>query len=110
MKKDDVFDQCMALAMKSSMLHKHGAIIYRNGEIIGQGYNHITTYMCHNFSCHAEVAAINSVKKKDKIKLKESTLVVMRVGNDGNVKLSKPCEDCSTCIKKHGIKRVFYST
>lgn len=107
---DDIFDMVIATAQKSVMQHRHGAIITQNGEILGQGYNHQTTHLCHQYSCHAEVAAIRSVPKKFRHKLKDATLIVVRVGNDGNVKLSKPCTNCSEYIEKNGIKKVFYST
>jgi deoxycytidylate deaminase len=106
----DIFEHCISNAKKSEMLHRHGAIIYRNGEVIGQGFNHRADHLFHSFSLHAEVAAIKNVKKKDRQKLKDATLIVVRVGNDGNIKMSKPCENCRRFIESSGIKKVFYST
>jgi deoxycytidylate deaminase len=106
--KDDIIDICMNEARKSTMLHRHGAIIYRNGEVLSQAHNHRASYLCHSFSCHAEVAAIKAVKNRQQ--LKNSTLIVVRVGNDDNIKLSKPCENCKQFIERSGIKKVFYST
>ena len=108
--RQDIFDLCISNAKKSVMQHKHGAIIYRNGEIIGQGFNHVSSYMSHSWSCHAEVAAIQSCKKKDRQKLKDSTLIVVRIGNEESVKMSKPCVNCRLQIEKYGINKVFYST
>lgn len=106
----NIFDKAIALAKKSSMLQKHGAIILsKNGEILGQGYNYMTSFMSHKWSCHAEIAALLCIKNK-KEKLHDATLIVVRIGNDNSPKLSKPCEACRKEIVKHGIKRVFYST
>jgi len=107
--KEDMFDKVIALAKKSVMQHKHGAIITRNGEILGSGFNHITDYMSHQWSCHAEIAAIQNCKKKDKHNLSDATLIVARIGKDGELRLSKPCINCQKQIEKCGIKRIFYS-
>lgn len=110
-KDDDFFDIAINLAKKSTMQHKHGAIIVRNNEIIGQGINHVSSVMSHSWSCHAEIAAIQNcgLKGKDKQKLGDATLLVVRVANDGTPKLSKPCSSCTKQIQKLGIKKVFYS-
>jgi tRNA(Arg) A34 adenosine deaminase TadA len=78
----DIFDKAIALAKKSTMQQKHGAIVVYNGEILGQGFNHMASFMSHSWSCHAEMGAILSIRKKDKWKICESTLVVVRVGSD----------------------------
>jgi len=107
---DNIFDKAINVAKKSTMLLRHGAIIIsKNGEIIGQGYNHFTDYMSHQWSCHAEIAALLNIKNKRE-KLVDASLVVVRIGNDGIPKLSKPCENCRKEILKFGIRRVFYST
>lgn len=110
----DVFDRAVQLAHKSTMTQRHGAVIVRNGEIIGEGYNHWTTYMSHSYSCHAEVAALLSVKNKTKKMLQDATMIVVRISNNhcmpNVLKLSKPCENCTKEINKWGIRKVFYST
>jgi deoxycytidylate deaminase len=106
----DIFDKAIALAKKSTMQQKHGAIVVYNGEILGQGFNHMASFMSHSWSCHAEMGAILSIRKKDKWKICESTLVVVRVGSDNDVKLSKPCANCTREIEKYGIKKIFFST
>lgn len=110
----DIFDRAVTLAHKSTMTQKHGAVIIKNGEIIGEGYNHITTYMSHSYSCHAEVAAILSLKNRSKKYLCDATMVVVRISNNhcfpNLLKLSKPCESCTKEIIKCGLRKVFYST
>lgn len=105
-----VFEKAVTLAKKSPMLQKHGAlIIAKNGEVIGQGFNQYSQFMSHQWSCHAEISALLSVKNKRE-KLIDASLLVVRIDNDGDVKMSKPCEKCRKEIAKFGIKRVFYST
>jgi deoxycytidylate deaminase len=107
---ESVFEKAISLAKKSTMLQKHGAIIIsKNGEILGQGFNTLSNFMSHQWSCHAEISALLSIKNKRE-KLVDASLLVVRIGNDGEVKLSKPCEKCRKEISKFGIKRVFYST
>lgn len=110
----DVFDRAIALANKSSMLHKHGAVIVKNGEIIGEGYNHQRTHMCHKWSIHSEVAALLSLKKvhRNKKFLEDAVMVVVRVASPNNpatCKNSKPCESCRQAINESGLRKVFYS-
>lgn len=108
--------QAIKMAKKSTMLHKHGAVIVHNNEIIATGFNYPQYYMCHGFSIHAEVDALTKVKGRKNI-LAEAELYVARIGKFNPscpssfcVKYSKPCKDCSKAIMKHGIRKVYYST
>lgn len=103
-------------AQKSTMEHKHGAVIVLDNEIIASGYNHLEEFMCHNFSIHAEVDAILKAKKKSKkqkFDLSDAEMYVVRIGSirmDFPLKYSKPCPDCEKAITKHGLRRIYYST
>lgn len=110
----DVFERAMTVASKSTMMHKHGAVIVKNGEIISEGYNHLTNFMCHQWSVHSEVAALLNLKKQHRHKkfLEDATMLVVRIGppsNRDSCKNSKPCDRCREAIAKAGIKKVFYS-
>jgi deoxycytidylate deaminase len=98
------------IAIKSPMYnHKHGAIIVYRDKIIGSGYN----YYMSDFSIHAEVAAISSIRKKQKHILNECDIYVVRIGPDrfnNPLKYSRPCTNCSNTIIKNNIKNAFYST
>ena len=109
-----VFERATVLANKSTMLHRHGAVIVWEGQIIGEGYNYHTDFMCHQWSVHSEVAALMSLKKQHRHKkvLENATMVVVRLGPPScpeELKNSKPCDRCRQAILKAGIKRVFYS-
>ena len=75
------------IAIKSPMFnHKHGAVI---------------------------VAAISSIRKKQKHILNECDIYVVRIGPDrfnNPLKYSRPCTNCSNTIIKNNIKNAFYST
>ena len=103
------YDYAKTQASKSTMTHKHGAVIIHNNEIIGRGHTHHAYYMVHGKSCHAEIAAIHSVSRRNRPKLHESCLMVLRIGNDGQLKNSKPCDKCADIIRKMKIKNVVYS-
>lgn len=71
-----------------------GAVIVRDGEIVGEGYHH----RCGE--AHAEVNAINAVK--DKALLRESTLYV-NLEPCAHFGKTPPCADA---IIRHGIPKV----
>ena len=44
-----------------------------------------------------------------RIKPHKLKLIVIRIGADGNLCLSKPCLSCLEKIRKYGIKKIYYS-
>jgi len=106
------------LARRSSLGWKHGAVVVKNGEIIGEGTNYgYTSPLRGHYSLHAEVDAIfNAVKRvKDKRKLRGADLYVVnwfKFTNSKAEKLrcSKPCDNCKRVIEMYGIRNVYYST
>jgi len=42
--------------------------------------------------------------------LEGSTVFVVRIGMDGKLRMSKPCEMCEKLLRKHGCSQVFFST
>jgi deoxycytidylate deaminase len=109
-------EHAVKMAKKSTMEHKHGAVIVHNNEIIATGFNYRKYYMCHGFSIHAEVDALTKLKGRKNI-LSEAELYVARIGKFNPacpssfcLKYSKPCRECSKAILKHGIRKVYYST
>jgi len=94
------------------MEYKHGCVLLHHGKIISTGCNYDkvqykSKILCRNVSCstHAEMSAIISLKGK-----KADTLLVIRVGKDGTLRDSKPCQYCYQFIYKSGIKKIYYST
>lgn len=98
------------IALNSNMSHKHGAIIVYKKKIISTGYNYFSSHLCHDYSIHAEVAAIMNIKSKKDI-LSECEMYVVRIARIDNVlKYSKPCDNCKKVINKFNIKKTYYST
>lgn len=94
---------------------KHGAIIVKNGNQIGSGINALKNnpkslepgYKAFGVvSVHAEIAAIRSCKKSN---LEGATIYVARMGKNGAMAMSRPCENCQKALKEAGIKKVFYT-
>ena len=112
-KNNKYLDHAAKIAAKSSMTHKHGAVIVHKNEIIASGYNYSLSYLSHFYSIHAEVAAISKLKKKSKEFLSECEMYVVRIASfnyKGVLKYSKPCENCKKAIAKSYIKKTYYST
>lgn len=106
-------ERARRMAMKSNMAHRHGCVIVLDDEVIATGYNHFFTHYCHKFSIHAEVDALMKVKKRWRHLLPTCELYVVRVGPpsmDCCFKYSRPCDECTRCITKMGLRKVFYST
>jgi len=101
-------------AEKSTHKHKMGAIIFKGKIIVSKGYNHssksvksITKEFCNRPGViHAEVAAILSAKKD----LKGYNILVVRINNNGALRLAKPCRYCVGYLKFVGIRHIYYST
>lgn len=106
-------DIAASVAINSPMSHKHGAVIVHKKKIISTGYNYFFTQLTKNYSIHAEVAAINSLKGKMKDILSECELYIVRIGPvnyQDILKYSKPCLKCQDYINKYEIKKTYYST
>jgi hypothetical protein len=93
----------------------------KNNKIISTGWNYcifMSSLDPHPFfrdgkkvSIHAEEHAL---RRADPRMLKGASLYVIRKSYDGNLANSKPCKRCESiifsCMKKYGLKNVFYST
>jgi deoxycytidylate deaminase len=98
----------------------HYSGIYKNGKPLFLGCNHLrSTYNgeCTCFSTHAEMDVLHKVLKtytqqpfKDVINLKSYTIAVVRLGKDGKLKNSRPCNHCLETMIKFRIKKIMYST
>ena len=104
--------KCVELALKSQLRHKHGAVIYYNGYIIGCGFNLLLTHpivrhYSENKTLHAEMVAILRVRNKHL--LRNATLYVARINKRGQLMNSKPCETCMKMIRSFGIRAIKYT-
>jgi pyrimidine deaminase RibD-like protein len=101
------------LAAKSSMRHKHGAVVVKSGRVVGMGYNKsrnhpdVVTDGKHREQCgyHAEAVAI----KEAGTNARGATIFVARINRQGEDLLSKPCELCQKTIEESGLKNVLFT-
>lgn len=125
-KKDyEILYYAQELSKKSTMQNKHGSVIVdKKGNIISTGYNQILfvpkdKIKIYNkntnikISKHAEEVAL---KNADPRKLNGAKLYVIRwttSNGDTIFTNSKPCKRCTsiieTCIKRFGLKVVYYT-
>lgn len=92
------------------------AVLDRKGKILAIGTNsYVKTHtkqfkyanklgIGHKAFLHAEISALIKVKNGDPYEL-----VVVRVGNNGELRLAKPCEICEMAIKQAGVKVVRFT-
>jgi len=108
--KTEILDECLELSSLSNMMHKHGAVVVLNGEIVGRGYNYWEKF--HNtISVHSEAAAIMDARKRIARKdFKKAWMMVVRANKSGDLRLSKPCKMCRKLCEEYKLSRILYST
>lgn len=87
------------------MKFKLGAVLFDNKNYT-IGFN-TSCNTSNKISIHAEEKAIIKGNRCG-INFNKSTLVVVRVNNQGNFKRSYPCKSCQKLIKKFKIPLVYY--
>lgn len=97
-------------AAKSLNKNKHGAIIFKENQIISTGYNKMINllslkrYGYSRGTIHAESDAM----LKCRFFCKGLNILVVREGKT-RLKNSKPCSGCLAMMKEFGIDRVIFS-
>ena len=81
------------------------AIVVKGGVPIAFGSNKKNH---RGFSIHAEVNALNRLKRQ-KNGAEGADIYVYRFLANGDYGLAKPCSDCMSEIISSGIKRIYYS-
>lgn len=107
-----ILKKAIEVASKSDYYVKVGAVIFNGKKIISSGFNEIRYHSklhpkfktWHN-SLHAEQKAIITSKHN----LKRYSILVIRVNNNGEMLLARPCRNCQKYLKYVGIKKVYYS-
>lgn len=101
------------LASKSTLRHKHGAVVVKSGRVLGTGFNkqrnhpRVIPQGKHKEQCgrHAEYVAIKEAGENTI----NATLFVARINRQGDDLLSKPCINCQKLIEESRIKNVVYT-
>lgn len=102
--------------MKVHNIEFHTATLRRRNKIIATARNKIGTRSngCgwDDQSLHAERAVVKALG--DTSQLRGCTLEVIRLNKRGEVRNSKPCENCAMflekCMREYGLRRVIYSS
>jgi len=106
-------DLAVKEANKSYYKQKMGAVVFNKNQFISCGHNyanrsiasHLSKYRQWETSLHAEVIAVINAKTD----LRGTSIVVVRVNNNNEFRLAKPCPSCISYLKYVGIKKVYYS-
>lgn len=102
--------------MKTNLKKAHIAVLMKRGKILEIASNFVGSRQggCgyDDRSIHAERAVIK--KMGDHTKLSGAIMIVIRISRGTNqIANSKPCDVCqchlSKCIKKYGLKCIYYS-
>ena len=97
-------------SQKSSCRTRHGAIVAKNGRVLGRGHN---SYRSHGGqwgggplkTLHAEAAAVRDAVSRG-IDVRGATIYVTR--GDAN-RISKPCPSCQALLERHGFSKIVYT-
>ena len=84
-------------AMNSKLPFQLGAIVFKGGKILSRGYN--------QGKYHAEHSALKQLKSHQ---TDGADIIVVRINTTG-ISMAKPCNNCQNRLRKHGIKRAFYT-
>lgn len=94
---------------------RHGAVLVKGGSVIKIATNSgdycsfgdkFRSEQEGPASVHAELGCILGV---DKSVTQGATVYVVRINNNGEFRLSKPCPMCEAAMRYVGIKKVYYS-
>lgn len=109
----ELLDRACGLALNSTCAFRHAAIVVKNGNILGWGFNYIVNdqSICSDpkteCSSHAEVSAVKNCRGAN---LSGASIYVARIATDGfTPMMSKPCHMCQEFLSKRGIKKVYYT-
>ena len=106
---DYFFEEAAIEATKSPMGVQHGAVLVRRNRIVARGHNRYSR-SCHNptmkISIHAEISAIDNYRFNN---YKNLTMYVVRIGANGELRMSRPCRHCMNEIITKKIPTVYYS-
>lgn len=101
-------------ASKSNYKQKVGCVIFNKKNIISTGHNYsqrsvkslLKKYQPWEGSVHAEVCAVINAKTD----VSRMSMIVVRINNQGQLRLANPCKHCRAYLKYVGIKKIYYST
>ena len=115
--KKRYFDLAKRAAMESSYGKlRHGAVVVKGGSVVSFGFNKSNhCQFGQRFrhmdkgpaTQHAEISAILGLPRSA---TQGVDVYVVRINNDCDWRMSKPCPMCEQALRFVGVKRVFYTT
>lgn len=115
--KKRYFDLAKRAAMESSYGKlRHGAVVVKGGSVVSFGFNKSNhCQFGQRFrhmdkgpaTQHAEISAILGLPRSA---TQGADVYVVRINNDCDWRMSKPCPMCEQALRFVGVKRVFYTT
>ena len=103
-------------AVKSPMSYRHGAVLVSKNKILGSGFNNFSHSVGNvNFQIpgrkkpcvHAEVSALKGIRHDQ---IRGSTIFVIRINREHDLKMSYPCKRCVSMLRRKGVRKVTFST
>ncbi|MCA9333522.1 hypothetical protein KC963_00575 [Candidatus Saccharibacteria bacterium] len=110
-----MLSQAQLWAHKAQGKYRHGCVVLdKRGAIISYGYNREKTHpkqayyssrvgQPHRIRLHAEIDALIRCREEP------HTLLVVRIGKNGEYRYSRPCEVCQLAIVASGLEYVLYT-
>tara|TARA_Y100000310_G_scaffold269004_1_gene281927 strand:+ start:979 stop:1347 length:369 start_codon:yes stop_codon:yes gene_type:complete len=103
-----VLELATSQALKSIMLHKHGAVIWKGNKILGAGYNfHVAPPddSKRRFSIHSERDALKGLRGDQ---IYNSNMLAVRVRKDGSISSGAPCKGCRKLLIRKGVSKAYW--
>lgn len=104
------------VSYQSDYAHRHGAVLVKGASIVNVSCNknkfssfatRFTKKEKEFVTVHAELGSVLNVERKN---TEGAIVYVVRVNNQDEFRLSKPCPMCEEAMRWVGIKKVVYST
>lgn len=93
-------------AMKSPMLHRHGAVIFKRNDVLGAGYNHPKNLdSIRRCSIHSEKDAMKGLHESQ---LRGASVLAIRLNKSDEIVSGAPCKGCSKLMKRKGILKCYW--
>tara|TARA_R110002073_G_scaffold314205_2_gene486390 strand:- start:456 stop:869 length:414 start_codon:yes stop_codon:yes gene_type:complete len=115
-KEKKYIDLAKRISYQSDFAHRHGAVLTKGANIVNVSCNKnkFSSFAKRfrkndkNFATvHAELGSILNVERDN---TEGATVYVVRINNQGEFRLSKPCDMCEEAMRWVGVKKVIYST
>jgi len=109
---DFILAEAIKEANKSTYKFRVGAILYKGPSIINRAYNTLgfIGYRKNIFEFeptrHAEIACLHKIRRK---RLKECSILVVRIDKNGDLVSARPCKACLAALNLAKIKKIYYS-